>query len=303
MNRRVAGLATALVAAVCAVTVGVRVSGGDDGGSAAPVVASPAATATPPQGLVAVASQTRPDAAAGGRFQILMTAGPEPLVLHTLRLLAPGFAPLAPTGTDEIAFRPAERWSLPVPYGEVDCDTDGDGGPYEAEATLSVAGGAVVTVRVPLESPEQLMERIHRDECAARLLARQVSLDLRVTGAATGSGEDALLPAELLVTRRDTEAEVTVTEVQGSVLYAIAGSPAGALPAALAPGAAKAGVVLTVRAATCNGHDIGESKKPYVFPVFVRVGDAPEPQYAEITVDDAARDALYAFLRQACSLG
>lgn len=267
--------------------------------TAVAVVATDGApSAEPPQGLIAVATQTRPDAAEGGRFQILMTAGPQPIVARTLRLVAPGFTPVAPTVVDT-AFRSEERWSLPVPYGEVICTEQGDGGPFAAEASLSVDGGPVRTVRVPLVSPDGLMERIHREECAAHLLARQVSLGLRVTGPGTGTGVDAVIPAQLLLTRRDTAEEVTVDEVQGSVLYSVAGTD---LPATLAPGSDTAAVDLTVRAATCDGHDIGESKKPYVFPVFVRVGAAPEPQYAELTVDEAARDALYAFLRDACAL-
>lgn len=110
---------------------------------ATPVLAGCAgATATTPDtpqpSLSARAHQTRPDAAAGGRFQVVVeNTGTVPFTVTSVQLVSAGFTAEAPAERDT-AFTPGRRISLPTPYGAARCDEPAE--PAEVALGLVVAG-------------------------------------------------------------------------------------------------------------------------------------------------------------------
>jgi hypothetical protein len=91
---------------------------------------------------------------------------------------------------------------------------------------------------------------------------------------------------------------VTVTELGGSILFSVAGTPAAPL-VKLPPTAetAQADVVLLV--SRCDQHALIESKTSFTFPLFAVVDDS-EPARLTTTVSGPTRDALQALLDDTC---
>lgn len=246
---------------------------------------------SPPAGLTASATQTRPDEAAGHRFQVKVdNAGSAPVTVTGLQLRSPGFR-AAPFTAREETFPPGIAYDLPAPYGDVDCRHGVD--PLRVVLTLR-EGDRTRQVLVPLRSDDGLMARIHAGECRQQALAGQVAVSL--AGALTPDGPQALRGV-LHVQRRATREGVAVDSVTGSVIYDVRGER---LPAVLAADAAATDVPVHITMATCMAHNIAETKKPYVFLLFVRVGNEP-PVATAIPVTAAQRGQLDGLVRTGCA--
>lgn len=243
----------------------------------------------PPAGLSASATQTRPDEAAGHRFQVKVdNAGSAPVTVTGLQLRSPGFRP-APFTEREETFPPGIDYDLPAPYGAVDCGH----GVEPLTVALSLREGAGTReVVVPLRSDDGLMARIHAAECRQQALAGQLAVSL--AGDLVPDGQ--ALRGVLRVQRRNTREPVAVDSVTGSVIYDV--RPA-TLPTVLASGTPVADVPVRVTIATCDPHNIAETKKPYVFLLFVRVGGEPALG-TEVPVTAAQRRQLDALVPVAC---
>ncbi len=59
---------------------------------------------------------------------------------------------------------------------------------------------------------------------------------------------------------------------------------------------------LTFRPATCDPHVLSETKKPYVFPLHVAVGDGKAVSL-HLPLDSAARNGLAALVQRVCAPG
>jgi len=250
--------------------------------------------ATPAPSLSADASQTRPDAAVGGRFQVVVeNKGPLPFTVRSVQLVSAGFSAEPPSERDT-EFAPGHRVSLPAPFGAVRC---GDPAvPAEVELAL-VVGGQQLVRRFPLGSDDGLLERIHARECASRALADQVALGLEPDLGAVDAGEEPGLSGTLTVTRKTAQGPIELASARGSVLYDVT-LPDG--PAVLAPEQRELRVPLLLTSRTCNGHVIGEAKKPYAFLAFLRVGAAEEAS-APLPVSPDQQARILVFLDETCA--
>lgn len=273
--RSVAFCVSALVAAGC-------------GGST--VTASDA----PAPALVAHASQTRPDAAAGGRFQVVVeNTGTLPFTVRSVQLVSPAYAKGPPAEADS-DFEPGHRVSLPAPFGAVRCAASAKG----AQVALSlVVQGEQQTRNYPLRSDNGLLERIHAKECAALALAKKVNLELDDELLLDGAQAEPALNGVLTVTRRSADGAVKVSGTRGSVLYNVT-LPGGLATLALADKYLTVPIRFTAR--TCDGHAIGEAKQPYNFLAYVAVGTSPEGS-ALIKTTAAQQAKLLSFLEEACA--
>lgn len=140
----------------------------------------------------------------------------------------------------------------------------------------------------------EIMTRIHEEECAVAVL-------LEVLGVAVVDpvdGDDAL-PASLQVTRRAGGEPVSVARVGRSVILDVT---AAALPTELAGDEAGLSTPLVFTSATCDPHALAETKKPYVFPLEVTVGNA-EPVVMDLPVDEELRARLAALVDRVCLPG
>jgi hypothetical protein len=269
-------------------TAGCAGSGGAAAGpsstSSSPV-ASPTIPAVP--GIEAEAVRLRTDEAVGGQVQVRITdTGDDPFTVTSVALDSPGFTPEAPRETSA-EFAPGRTIDLPVPYGDPRCEVPAE--PAAARLTVVRPDGTDEDLRVPLAAA--IMTRIHEEECAVLALAEVVTV--AVVGLEDGD-ED--VTGEIRLTRRGGEEPVTVDRVGRSVLIDV---EAAELPAAMAAGEDALSTPVVFTSASCEPHVLAETKKPYVFPLEVTVGD-DEPVVLDLPVDDDLRARLAALVDRVC---
>lgn len=231
----------------------------------------------------------------------LKNTGGEQVVVERLRVRIPGFD--TPRAIPKKSPIPAGQVvNLPWPYGTVRCPVEG---------TPSV-GRPVVTLRIHTESDpvsrpvrfvandqRGLLAAIALRACTVAQVAREVELrfgdDWRVEREADRVIIHGTLEARLLI-----DEPRTVTQIAGAILYGLrpdeSVAPAQDPLAALTPSAPGTSIPVVAFAARCDGHTIGEIKKPYEFLVWV---GAPgrEPIAVTPEVDDPTKEAL----REVCA--
>jgi hypothetical protein len=229
----------------------------------------------------------RTDEAVGGQVQVRLTdTGDTPFTVTTVALRSPGFVPRPPT--EVIAeFAPGRVIDLTVPFGDPVCDAATE--PTVADLTVVRPDGAVEQVQVPAAA--EVMALIHAEECAVLAVTAVAGIavtDLREDG-------DALV-GRLTLTRREGEEPVTATRLERSVLIdAIA-----ELPLELAADDRTAEAEISFTAANCEPHVLSETKKPFVFPLSVTVGDDDEVP-VDLPLDQPTRDRLTALVQRVCT--
>ena len=238
-------------------------------------------------GIAAEVVRLRTDEAVGGRVQVRITAtGGEPFTVRGVALESAGFAPL-PASEVTASFTPGRVIDLPTPYGAPRCAAAPE--PAAALVDLIRDGGAPERVRVPLAG--EVLGRIHAEECAVRAVSEVVDIavrQLREDGdAVTG---------RLVLTRVGGKDAVTAVALGRSVLV----DTTARLPLELGAGERSASTPLSFSPATCEPHVLAETKKPYVFPLTVRVGKE-KPASVRLPLDEAARALLAAMVDRVCT--
>jgi hypothetical protein len=258
--------------------------------AAAPAPASASAAARVPAvpGIEAEAVRLRTDEAVGGQVQVRVTStGDDGFTVTAVALDSAGFTALPPVAVTA-EFAPGRVIDLPTPYGVPVCSA----APLPAAVQLTVVrpDGRVESVRAPLAA--DVLEVVHDEECAVLAVAEVV--DVSVTGLADDG--DAL-SASLTLTRRSGDQRVAATALSRSVLLEAA---ADGLPLVLAGGERSATTAVSFTPATCEPHVLAETKKPYVFPLMVEVGDG-DPVPVDLPLDAAARARLAALVQRVCT--
>jgi hypothetical protein len=265
-------------------------------GCAAPSADAPAATpsagptdhAVP--GIEAEAVRLRTDEAVGGQVQVRITdTGDEPFTVTSVTLDSPGFAPVAPREAST-EFAPGRTIDLPVQYGEPRCGVASE--PAAARLTVVRPDGTSEDLRVPLAA--EIMTRIHEEECAVLALLEVVCVDV-----VERADEDDAVTGQLRLLRRDGNGPVTVSRVDRSVILHVT---ADELPGGMAEDEDEFSTPVRFTSATCDPHALAETKKPYVFPLEVTVGDG-EPVVLDLPVDDDLRRRLEALVDRVCLAG
>jgi len=239
--------------------------------------------------LSATATQTREDAVAPGQMRITETnTSTRELTVTSVALDSPGFAP-APASPRDDPFPPGVRYALPARYGEPRCTL----APLPATAVVQAHArtGPSVTLRLPLNSSDGLLERLHEQACRTARLAQRVRLSV-VDLAPAGP---AVLRGTVRIQRRAGAGPIALTEVRDSVVFTLR-LP---LPAVLPVGSDRLDVPLEVRMASCSGHVIGEAKQPYLFPAFLRL-DGAQAQL-DLPTTSAEHRLLQELVRTGCA--
>jgi hypothetical protein len=282
MRRWAAGAAVLLVAAC-----GGAPQAADPGPSPSPAAPPTVGTAAPAvAGIAAEAVQLRTDVAAGGRFQVRITAtGEEPFSVTSVALDSPGFAPVPPvvTSTD---FRPGQVVDLRTPLGPLRCDVAAE--PAAALLTVARDGGAPEEVRVPLAA--EVLGRIHAAGCAAEALSQVVTVAVT---ALRPEGEE--LVGRLTLTRGSGSDEVRAVRVARSVLMDVQAD----LPLVLAANAREVEAGVRFAPATCEPHVLAETKQPFRFPLGIEV-DGREEVVVDLPVTAEVRGQLQDLVDRVC---
>jgi hypothetical protein len=283
-GRRTAVLLLAVLTAGCAASA--------EPAADAPSSTTPSAGPTVPAvpGIAAEAVRQRTDEAIGGQVQVRITdTGDEPFTVTSVALDSPGFVPVAPRAAST-EFEPGRVIDLPVKYGEPRCDTAAE--PAAARLTVVRPDGTSEDLRVPLAA--EIMTRIHEEECAVLALLEVVSVDV-----VDLADEDDAVTGQLRLTRREGSDPVTVSRVGRSVILDVT---ADELPDGMAGDEDEFSTPLRFTSATCDPHALAETKKPYVFPLEVAVGDG-DPVAIDLPVDEELRQRLEALVDRVCLPG
>ena len=245
-----------------------------------------AAEAPPVPGIEAEIVRLRTDEAIGGQVQVRVSdTGDTPFIVTAVALRSPGFAPEPPTATTA-GFVPNRVIDLPVPYGGVVCDAAPV--PAVAELTVGRPDGTVEQLEVPASG--EVLELIHAQECAVLAVAAVVDIEV------TDLHEDGdTLAGSLTLTRRKGDDPVVASRVERSVLIQVDAD----LPLELDADEDEASTPVAFVPANCEPHVLSETKKPFVFPLSVTVGDGDEVP-VNLPLDQAARDQLTALVQRVC---
>ncbi len=252
-----------------------------------PATLSSGPTVPPVPGIEGEAVRLRTDEAVGGQVQVRLTAtGDDGFTVTSVALDSPGFAPEPPREADT-EFAPGRTIDLPVQYGQPRCDVAAE--PAAARVAVVRPGGRTEDLRVPLDA--EILTRIHEEECA--VLALLEVLDVEVV---EQTDEDDAVTAQLRLVRRSGGDPVTLERLGRSVLIDV---EAPDLPLELDGDGDEVSAAVRFTSATCEPHVLAETKKPYVFPLGVRAGEA-DAVVMDLPVDEDLRARLAALVDRVC---
>lgn len=195
------------------------------------------------------------------------------------------FAPLPPSDQN-VKLREARPGRLRVPLGPATCPP----GPGAASAVLTLRSPAGATAQTTVPLPTEVLEQINADECATAAVVAAAVPSLGEPESVSGTS----VTTTLALTRGEALAAgagAHVTDMRGSVIFTLAPAPGAALPLTLAPASATVTLPVVITATRCDQHAFAESKKTFVFAVWVAL-DGAEPAYVEIQPGPALRAAL-----------
>jgi hypothetical protein len=269
--------------------------------SAGSPAADPSATPTAPnpssveQSLQATSGYGRHAAVRAKADLRLVNRGTSEIRLARLQVRHPLFEQVAPAERRTVLPPDGDVHLVPVPLGQPRCDRDD---PTGASLVVGVQmPDGIVDAAVPLVDREPGLVRAHRLACAILAVEGRVTIELRTDGSRIHTPAGQGLVMQLHLQRKDVGA-VRVTELLGSILFSVAGTPP--VPVVeLSPDADSAEAEVVLLASRCDQHALIESKTSFTFPLFAAV-DGGEPARLSTTASGAARDALQSLLDDSC---
>ncbi len=278
-------------------------SSSDSSGSAAEPTAPVATPAVP--GMSALAVRLRTDVAVGGQFQTRITnTGSEAFMVLAVSLDSPAFERLPLVGRPA-TYRPGATIDLPTQYGAASCAENIQVDPAFSAVQVQWPDGRIEEVRVPLEAPDDIIDRIHQEECHALALAAAVDVSLGGDFNSAQVDGRTVVQATITLTRGDnTEEEIALIELRGSVVFDVSFAENSQPPQTMTVEEDQLAVPVIVRhtARGCDAHVLGETKQPFVFPFFLTF-DGGTPQYGILEVSPEQREALWSYIRAVCPNG
>lgn len=226
----------------------------------------------------------------------LENRGPAEVIVESLLVRIPGFDAGGVVPKDS-RIPPTHVVHLPWPYGTVRCGDESAPTVGPAAVTLRVHTATDPTAR-PVQlvaaDPDGLLQSIADRTCTVERLRREI--DLR-----WGERWRAVRTADGVVIRGTLEARLlapepkAITDMAGAIMYGMRpDTSAGPVPhplAELTPQRPQAAIPVEAYASRCDGHTIGEIKKPYEFLVWVS-SPGEEPVALTPDVGQPTKEAL-----------
>jgi hypothetical protein len=247
--------------------------------------------------LRATAEQWRQDEVARQLAIALHNDGDKPVWISRVEPDLPSFEGEAPVDTPALLPPHGLRVDVTVPYGTGGCVAAAE--PSYVTVVARVEGDTrTQRVRLALPHPDELLNRLLADDCAAETVRRSVALRF---GDWTDLGADGVR-GSLVVERTAaaTAARAQLHSFDGNVMYRLAYRQATPLAevTAAAPVATLPVVVTPLR---CDLHAFAEVKKPFEFPVRVSL-DGGKQLFTTVPVDEDDKKALDTMLRRNCGV-
>jgi hypothetical protein len=228
---------------------------------------------------------------------------PQPVVVQTAQLVSPDFEkvdpevldyPLPPGGTVGVALR--AKYGPGICHGSVPATAQRAG----AAMRLRLASGRTLDETLSLPDPHRYLDKLLREDCETQKIASSVQIGFGKswTVGESAAGEPAV-HTTLDAVIRDTNASVTVTQMAGSILYAV--RPARKPLAELDSSARSVKVPLEFTNYRCDEHAVVESKQSFFFRVWISI-DGGEPISTLLTPDAAAKGVLSRLISLGCHL-
>ena len=145
---------------------------------------------------------------------------------------------------------------------------------------------------------------MYRASCQAQRLAWAADLSFgdEWTPATTAAGKPAV-HGTLEVRRNESDAALVITNIGGSVLLRISPLAPADPVLTLAPDQQAATIpILVQQSGNCAAHALAESKKTFLIPIGVAIGDE-EPAADVVTFDAPAKQLLNQLINDSCGVG
>ncbi|NYJ06116.1 hypothetical protein [Petropleomorpha daqingensis] len=263
------------------------------GCSAAPSTpAAPAAssTAAGDRSVTGALLQYRRDELAR-RLQVRLTAHEPGLVVEQLTFDTSGW-PAAAATPNEAALPDGTALDFPVVLGTADCD--GPPGTAEAEVVVRDPTGGTRTLDVPLDD-DGLVRRLHAEDCADEALRAQVAIEV----AGVAPVDEHSVQVTVRLRRLSGDDAVRVTGTRPNTVYDL--STDGRLPT-LRHGGGEVSFDVTMVAARCDVHALGESYRTGIIGLVLALGDGDPRPYDLVPAPDV-RARLETFAVTSCRGG
>jgi hypothetical protein len=273
--------------AVAALFTGLAACSGGGSGGGAPL---------PELKLRATAEQWRQDEVARQLGIALHNDGPAPVWISRVEPDLPSFEGETPVDTPALLPPNGLRVDVTVPYGAGGCAAAAEAS-YVTVVARVEGDTRTQRVRLALPYPNELLNRLLADDCAAETVRKSVALRF---GDWTDLGAEGVRGS--LVVERTAAATGTARlhSFDGNVMYRLAYRTANPL-AEVTAGAPVATLPFTASPLRCDLHAFAEVKKPFEFPVRISL-DGGKQLYTTVPVDDDDRKALDTMLRRNCGV-
>jgi hypothetical protein len=288
--------------------VGALAGCADDGPGTVPTTTA----AAPPRqlaGLTATLEQYREDEIAGLISVQTTNASTSTLRFSDLRLEWDGLGDAA-AYERSTQLGPGVTFDLRVHQGDAVCGTPPTAGgapPPGAPLAVghaSVDGAPPELIAVPIDDRRAILPRVFEMSCQAQRLAWAVDVQFgdSWTPTTTAAGAPAL-QGTIEVRRNGSTERVAITDIAGSVLLRISPVAPASPVLVLTPDQRDATIPIMVeQSGNCSGHALAESKKTFIIPIGVAIGD--EASAADvITFDAAAKQRLNQLINESCGVG
>ncbi|MEU8664387.1 hypothetical protein, partial [Actinoplanes philippinensis] len=152
-------------------------------------------------------------------------------------------------------------------------------------------------VRLALPHPNELLNRLLADDCAAETVRRSVTLRF---GDWTDLGAQGVKGSLIVERTAAATGTARLHTLDGNVMYRLTYPTATPL-AEVTAAAPVATLPFTASPSRCDMHAFAEVKKPYEFPARISL-DGGKQLYTTVPVDDDDRKALDTMLRRNCGV-
>ena len=224
------------------------------------------------------------------RLQVRLTASEAGVVVEQLTFVTPGW-PAAAATPNEVELRPGTAVDLPVVLGAADCS--GPPGAAEAEVVVRDPAGASRTLRVPLDDGG-LVRRLHAEDCADQALRAEAAIEVPDVQPA----DERSVRVTVRLRRLSGSDAVRVTATRPNTVYDLRAD--GRLPTLRHGG--EVSFALTMVAARCDVHALGESYRTGIIGLVLSLGDG-DPRPYDLVPPPDIRTRLETFAVTSCRGG
>jgi hypothetical protein len=272
-----------------ALLAAVVLSGCSAAPSSSPAATSSTTAAASDQVVTGQLLQYRRDELAR-RLQVRLTAHEPGLVVEQLTFTTPGW-PAAPATPHEAELHPGTPLNLPVVLGTAHCP--GPPGTARAEVVVRDPAGGTRTLEVALDDGG-LVRRLHAEDCADEALRAQAAIEV----AGVRPADERSVRVTVRLRRLSGSDAVRVTGTRPNTVYDLRAD--GRLPTLRQGG--EVSFDLTMVAARCDVHALGESYRTGIIGLVLAVGDGDPRPYDLVPAPDV-RAQLETFAVTACRGG